>query len=118
MSNTTHLSPKNMGAFAFETLTPAASTAITTAVHTPTDAATKGKAQRVLITVASGVAAPGTATDAVRYRLDGVAPTATVGHYLLHGQSLILDNFLDITGFRVIAAAGASTPTVAVTAFR
>ena len=40
--------------------------------------------------------------QAVRFRLDGVAPTATVGHVLTAGDTLELNGFWEIDQFRVI----------------
>ena len=42
------------------------------------------------------------AVDAVRFRLDGVAPSATVGHLANVGDTIILDGRAELDGFRVI----------------
>ena len=71
---------------AFETLT-VSSTAL------PLTEALAENASFVTVTVES---------QAVRFRLDGVAPTATVGHVLTAGDSLELVGFWEIDQFRVI----------------
>ena len=48
-------------------------------------------------------------TQAVRYRLDGQNPTASVGHALLAGDVLELDGFWEIDKFRVIRRDGADS---------
>lgn len=42
-------------------------------------------------------------TNAIRYRYDGTAPTASVGHLLATGSVLILDGHNNIANFQVIA---------------
>ncbi len=41
-------------------------------------------------------------TDAVRYRLDGTAPTATVGHLVQVGQNIEIHGEENVQNFRVI----------------
>lgn len=45
-------------------------------------------------------------TDQVRFRLDGVAPTSSVGHVLDAGDTLILDSADQIVGARFIRSGG------------
>lgn len=48
----------------------------------------------------------------VRFRIDGVAPTAAVGHLLAIGDVLTLEGGTAIIQFQVIATAGAGTISV------
>ena len=61
--------------------------------------ATKLNATFALITVESA---------AIRFRLDGTAPTATVGHVLEAGDSLFLDSAEQITKVQFIRRDGVS----------
>lgn len=98
--------------FAFESIAPVASTGLTATNIVPADGS--GQARRVLITVNSATgAAP---NDGVRFRLDGVAPTASSGHLLLRGDSLVLESISALKGFRVIEMAASAQ--LAVTYFR
>ena len=47
------------------------------------------------------------ATQDLRYRYDGGDPTASVGHLLAVGQTLILDGQNNISQFKIIRATGA-----------
>jgi len=42
-------------------------------------------------------------TAAIRYRLDGVAPTSSVGHLLASGDVLLLESITALRGLRAIA---------------
>jgi len=54
-------------------------------------------------------------TYAVRFRIDGVAPTATVGHYIAAGSSMVIKGMDNLRKFRCIdTAAGASSVKVTV----
>ena len=48
----------------------------------------------------------------VRYRLDGIAPTATVGHLMSAGDVIKLNSFWELDQFRVIMVSVAATLTV------
>lgn len=54
-------------------------------------------------------------TNAIRYRVDGTNPTATVGHRLAPGETLLLCGIRNITKFRMIRDTADSN--VAVTFF-
>lgn len=41
-------------------------------------------------------------TGPVRFRIDGGAPTAAIGHYVAPGQSIVLRNIDEIRAFRAI----------------
>ena len=83
--------------FAFETVTVAgASTALTAATHSPTGGP---GAEQALLTLEAGQ---------IRWRADGTAPTAAVGHLLEIGDSLVLDGADTITKFRGIRTGGTS----------
>jgi hypothetical protein len=52
-------------------------------------------------------------TNSIRYRVDGVAPTATVGQILTAGQSILIQGIDNLRKFRCIdTAAGASSVSV------
>jgi hypothetical protein len=54
-------------------------------------------------------------TYAIRFRIDGVSPTASVGHYLASGQSMVLKGMDNLRKFRCIdTAAGASSVKITV----
>ena len=59
-----------------------------------------GRANRAWLTVESG---------SLRYRLDGVAPTAAVGHLLAEGGSLELEHRDQVQRIRLIAVGASST---------
>ena len=83
-------------AFAFETVTvTASSTALTTATYT-TDGE---KAKRAVLTLETGQ---------IRYRYDGTAPTASVGHILNVFDILVINSSDNISNFRAIRTGGTS----------
>ena len=88
---------------AFETLTvstAAGGLGFTAATINPlTDKGVGGQADYALVTVA---------TNAIRYRLDGVAPSATVGHYLPAGDEISLTSPTLIKNFLAIRDTSAS----------
>ena len=47
-----------------------------------------------------------------RYRMDGTAPTATVGHLMASGDVAVLHGYWEITGFRIIQVSAGSSLTV------
>lgn len=47
-------------------------------------------------------------TAQMRYRLDGTAPTATVGHILLPMQSLVLEGYTQMLNFQAIRTGSTS----------
>lgn len=47
-----------------------------------------------------------------RYRMDGTAPTASVGHMMASGDVAVLNGYWEITGFRIIQVSVGSTLTV------
>lgn len=54
-------------------------------------------------------------TYAIRFRTDGVAPTATVGHYLAAGSSMVLKGMDNLRKFKCIdTASGASSVKITV----
>lgn len=54
-------------------------------------------------------------TNGVRFRIDGVAPTATVGHFLAAGSSMVIKGMDNLRKFRCIdTSAGASSVKVTV----
>lgn len=90
---------------AFESLTPTTSTGITAAILRPS--ATQMEAQWAFITVE---------TNQVRFRIDGTDPTASAGHVIAAGSSILLRGANTLRNLRFIdTAAGAST--VRVTTF-
>ncbi len=66
------------------------------------------KPKRVFITVES---AP------LRYRMDGTAPTSTVGHNMVPSQSLTLEGISQLNNFKAIRT-GATSATLQVTYLR
>lgn len=66
------------------------------------------RAHKVLIT---------TETDKVRFRLDGTAPTAAIGHELAAGDSLEVAGFANLSNLRFIRS-GAADATIRVTYYR
>lgn len=77
--------------FAFETVT-VAGTAIggTSATYAP---ATYGPACRAFITVE---------TASIRWRCDGTAPTASVGHLAVAGDSIEIEGIANVANFKAI----------------
>ena len=90
-----------MDAFAFETIT-VSSTALPFTVATAFVAGT-GPAEGALVTVLG---------DNVRFRLDGIVPTATVGHLVTAGQSIQVCGTLNARRFRMIRQTTDATVTV------
>ena len=88
----------------FETIAPTSAKALTaTLVQT----AAGVQAQTALVTVEA---------QQVRFRMDGTAPTATVGHIIASGGSYVVEGHVAIKNLKFIdTAAGAST--VRVTTF-
>jgi hypothetical protein len=58
------------------------------------------------------------ATDAVRYRLDGGAPTSTVGIVQGNGSYIEITTSENIRNFKIIKGAGGGTTTINVTYFK
>jgi hypothetical protein len=91
------ISLRNFAKIAFETLTVSTSAAgvgFTAATINPMSG--KGisdQADYVILTVAA---------NPIRYRLDGTAPSATVGHYLAAGDGLTLESPQMIKNFLAI----------------
>ena len=48
--------------------------------------------------------------EAIRYRLDGVAPSTTVGHIAASASTILLENVHEIAGFRVIRDDASDAP--------
>jgi hypothetical protein len=93
-------------AFAYETLTVSTTAlSLTAATYAPSDANTKGKAQKAIITANDQPA---------RFRYDSGTPTASVGHKLAAGETIVLYGITNITNFRVIRE-GATDVNLAVT---
>lgn len=68
---------------------------ITAALLDPTDHATNGRPQYALISNTH-------ATEAFRYRLDGTDPTASIGHPVAAGDSILLQGITALRRFRAI----------------
>jgi len=81
-------------AFAFETITVTNSAVGFT---NATFSSTKVPHLRAIVTVEGGI---------MRYRYDGTNPTATVGHLLGHGDTVILESGVNVDNFRAIRAGG------------
>jgi UDP-3-O-[3-hydroxymyristoyl] glucosamine N-acyltransferase len=81
-------------AYAHETITVDTAVGGTATNVTPTDASTKGKAQRLIVT-ANDQPARFTYTA-------GVTPTATVGHKLGIGETVVISGYVNILNFRII----------------
>lgn len=82
--------------YAFETVTVSSTAIGITSTLVTKPSTTEGQsrtAEFALVTVE---------TDSIRYRTDGTNPTAAVGHLLVAGDVLQLDNFDDIRRFRAI----------------
>jgi hypothetical protein len=96
----------NRQAFAYETIT-VSTTALplTAATYTPSDSSSKGKAQRAVVTANDQPA---------RFTYNGTTPTATVGHKLGVGETLVITGFVNIAAFRIIRE-GATDVNLAVT---
>jgi hypothetical protein len=92
--------------FAYETLTvDTVSTALTAATYAPPASyQSMGKVQRATIQANDQPA---------RFRVDGGTPTATVGHKLAAGESVIITGLVNISNFRIIKE-GATAVNVAV----
>jgi hypothetical protein len=92
---------------AFETLSPTGSTGITSTLEKPTSGVYNGKiATAIIVTVED---------FPIRFRLDGTAPSSTVGHKLDPGQSMTIVGGVNLINFLCIdTAAGASTVSVSV----
>lgn len=114
MASAVHLVGSYFDAYAFEQITDlSSSVGLTEANYSPTSRAQAGRAQRVLITNGGVVG-----TDFFRYRLDGTAPTSSVGHTLLAGDSLLLESYDNIEDFRAIDGAATTGSTIEATYFR
>jgi hypothetical protein len=106
---------KNLKAYNYETLAPAASTGFTASIIAPSDAgylastqtSGKGKCQAVLVTVTG---------QPIRFTLNGTTPTAAIGNVLAVNDSLWLKTYDSIEDFRCIETA--ATASVQVTFFR
>lgn len=86
-------------AFNFEQVTVAAtSIGLTAATYAP-GGGSANSALQALVTLE---------TAEVRYRYDGTAPTAAVGHILSPGQAILLTGLPTITNFRAIRTGGSS----------
>lgn len=86
----------------FDTIT-VSSTAIgltSTKYNTTSQAMPLREGQYIIITVE---------TNSIRYRIDGPAPTSSVGHILTAGSSLILLGSTPIKNFKAIAVSGDGT---------
>lgn len=82
--------------YAFETVTVSTSAiGVTAALLSPTSGQPP---QRALITIA---------TNAIRYRYDGVSPTSTVGHYVVAGGSITVEGWQNIRNLKMIQDTGA-----------
>lgn len=92
----------NGDAFNFETIT-VADTAI--GCTAATYASNNDSHIRSVMTLAGGV---------VRYRYDGSNPTASVGHLLHHGDTVVVEGLVNTSNFRVIRA-GDTSGTLSVT---
>lgn len=90
-------------AYAFETITPGASTALplTAAKLTPTTAGGIGKkACRVTVSCE---------TEACRFRYDGTAPTSAVGHPLAVGERAVFEGTENLANLKFISQTGTSS---------
>lgn len=103
--------PRTLNAFAYEELSVGAvAVGFTAATIKETGVATwadRRPAQAALVTCE---------TNTIRFRLDGTAPTASVGHALIAGDSLWLDGMHAIANFKAIQASAGAT--LRVTFFR
>ena len=91
--------------YAFESLTVSSSAIPLTASVYNTVAVTSGanplrQVQYVVIT---------TETNSIRYRYDGTAPTASIGHLMTAGTALVLIGYDTITQFQAIASGADAT---------
>jgi len=78
--------------YAFETIT-VAGTAIGFTAATASPAAQNDAQKRAFVTLSGG---------SIRYRYDGSDPTATVGHRLMHGDSIAVEGGVNIANFKAI----------------
>lgn len=89
--------PGNSYPMAFETLAPAATAlSITSTVRVVNDVKARG-----------AIIGPVETTNC-RFRLDGTAPTTTVGHLLSIGDVLTLEGSLLVENFKIISTAAAA----------
>ena len=100
MADTNHYTIANLGdASGFEALTPSSATSITAALITPTSGFYKDiSARAALISVA---------TNSIRYKLYGTV-SATEGHPMQAGDTLLLQGALNLKGFNCEDQNGAS----------
>lgn len=93
--------------FAYETLTVSTTAlSLTAATYAPVaDRQTKGSAQKVFVTAND---------QPCRFRWDGGTPTASVGHKLAAGETIVITGLENIRNFKIIRE-GASDSNVAVT---
>jgi len=106
MADTNHYTIANLGdASGFEALAPSGATSITAALITPTSGFYKGiSARAALISVA---------TNSIRYKVYG-AVTATEGHPMQAGDTLLLQGASNLKGFNCEDQNGASAVFVTV----
>lgn len=103
----------NMIAYAFETLT-VSTTALpfTVAVYAPSLATGQSLGDPPCV-LATGTVE----TNPTRYRVDGLAPTASVGHLVSAGQTFTVEGVPAVRSFRIIRQ-GAADATVTITYWR
>jgi len=92
---------KELKVYDMETLTVAGTAVAFTAAKLAV--ASKEKAIRAWVTVAGAD---------VRYRVDGTAPTAAVGHAVENGGTIEIEGQTNLERFRIIAQSGTATVTV------
>jgi hypothetical protein len=94
-------------AFAYETLTVSTTALSLTAAtyDTVASASTAGRAQKAFITANDQPA---------RFRWDGGTPTASVGHKLAAGETIVVTGIVNMRNFRIIRE-GATDVNLAVT---
>lgn len=86
----------NGNAFNFETITVAGTAIGCTAA---TYGSNNDSHIRAVLTLAGGV---------VRYRYDGSNPTASVGHLLHHGDTVVVEGIVNVKNFKAIRAGDVS----------
>lgn len=92
---------KELKVYEFETLTAgAAALPFTAAKLTATN---KEAAIRAWVSVVGGD---------IRYRCDGTAPTASIGHYVADGGTAEIEGKTNLTRFQMIAASGTAAVTI------
>jgi len=106
MSNISYLRP-----FAFETLSP---TDVSVAICTE---ATFTQSINNQSRQGAREASISVMDNPVRFRIDGTAPTSTIGHYLPAGSYFTLTTATAIKNFKVIAIGSSVTAAVSVTYF-